>query len=139
LNVLVPQFFLLFSSEPPFFRCLLHQQILPHEICPVQHGSSSPAFPLRGHLYEGNPSQSVLNIPFSTSNRITASCETTWDIRSSSKRTDLTLDAPTHPLLPLFSPFLASSKLRFKFRFRVQKVQQLPGEILRAFHVLQVR
>jgi hypothetical protein len=48
---------LLSSSEATFFRCLFYQQIFSHEILPVQHGSSYPAFPLRGHLHKGNASR----------------------------------------------------------------------------------
>jgi hypothetical protein len=56
LSILVTEFLLLSSSEAPFFRCLFYQQIFSHEISSVQHGNSSPGFPLCGHLHECNTS-----------------------------------------------------------------------------------
>jgi hypothetical protein len=41
-------------SEATLDDRLFYQQIFPHEILAVQHGYSSPAFPLCGHLHKGN-------------------------------------------------------------------------------------
>jgi hypothetical protein len=47
------------APDDSFFN----QQVFPHEICSVQHGDSSPAFPLRGHFHKSNaPRLAVLPI-----------------------------------------------------------------------------
>jgi hypothetical protein len=51
------EFLWLSPLEAPFFRCLFHEQVLPHEILTIKHGYSSAAFPLSRHLYEGNASR----------------------------------------------------------------------------------
>ena len=56
LSILITVFKFLLLSPPevtPDDR-LFYQEIFPLEICPVKHGSCSPAFPLCGHLYKGN-------------------------------------------------------------------------------------
>ena len=50
------KFLLLPSPEATPDNRLFYQQIFPQEIRPVQHGDSSPGFPLCGHLHECNTS-----------------------------------------------------------------------------------
>jgi len=53
------KFLLLPSPEATPDNRLFYQQIFPQEIRPVQHGDSSPGFPLCGYLHEGNTSRLV--------------------------------------------------------------------------------